>query len=73
MITHKRPGRRRTAVTATLRVSRTAGGIELRRSRFDIAPDGHKVAWLDGNDTVETEIEPGHHTLRLTSYFPRKK
>lgn len=52
-------------MVATLKVTRKAGGIELRRGRFDISVDGQNVGPLERQETVETQLEPGHHTLRL--------
>jgi hypothetical protein len=50
-------------VAATLKLTRQALGIELRRGRFDISVDGMTVGSLERDDTVETPVDPGHHTL----------
>jgi hypothetical protein len=50
-------------VAATLKLTRQALGIELRRGRFDISVDGVTVGSLERDDTVETPVDPGHHTL----------
>lgn len=50
---------------ATLRLTREGIGVELRRGRFDISIDGRSIGSLDYRDTVETPVEPGHHTLRI--------
>jgi hypothetical protein len=50
---------------ATLRLTRKGVGIELRRGRFEISVDGREVGSIDYGDTVEAQVEPGHHTLRL--------
>jgi ABC-type transport system involved in multi-copper enzyme maturation permease subunit len=55
-------------MSATLIVTRQPGsGIELRRGRFDITVDGTSVGALDNHETVETNLEPGHHTLRINA------
>jgi len=52
-------------VAATLRLTRNARGIELRRGRFDVTVDGTSVGTLDRQGTIETPIDPGPHTLLL--------
>jgi hypothetical protein len=53
-------------VSAKLRVTREVSfGIELRRGRFEISVDGQSAGAVDHNETVETPLEPGHHTIRL--------
>jgi hypothetical protein len=52
-------------VTATLRMTREGVGIELRRGRFDIVADGNTVGSIENHETIETQLEPGPHTLRL--------
>jgi hypothetical protein len=52
-------------VPATLRMTRKGFGIELRRGRFEIVVDGRNIGSLNYGDTVETQVEPGHHTLRI--------
>jgi ABC-type transport system involved in multi-copper enzyme maturation permease subunit len=56
------------AMSATVIVTREGNfGIELRRGRFDITVDGTTVGSLDNHETVETKIQPGHHTLRIAA------
>jgi hypothetical protein len=50
---------------ATLKLTREATLIELRRGRFEIEVDGKTVGSFDLHETVETPLEPGHHTLRI--------
>jgi hypothetical protein len=50
-------------LTATLRLTRQAAGIELWRRRFDVSVDDTNIGSLERNDTIETALEPGHHTL----------
>jgi len=52
-------------VSATLRLTREGAGIELRRGRFEILVDGERVGSLELHETVESPIEPGHHSLRI--------
>ena len=52
-------------MTATLSLTRESVGIELRRGRFEISVDGKTVGSLERHETVETPLEPGHHTLRM--------
>jgi hypothetical protein len=52
-------------MSATLRMTREGTGIELRRGRFEIVADGTSVGSFERHETVETPIEPGHHTLRV--------
>jgi hypothetical protein len=57
--------RREKMVSATLRLTREGVGIELRRGEFEISVDGNGVGSIKWGETVETPLEPGHHTLRL--------
>ena len=52
-------------LAATLRLNRQADGIEFWRGRFDVSVDDTSVGSLEREDTIETPVEPGHHTLRL--------
>jgi hypothetical protein len=52
-------------MSPTLRLTREARGIELRRGRFEVLVDGTRVQSFDRNETVEISLEPGHHTLRI--------
>jgi hypothetical protein len=52
-------------MTATLKLTRQPGGIELRRGRFEISVDGANIGSIEHNDTIETPIVPGQHTLRI--------
>lgn len=54
-------------VPATLRLTREATGIELRRGTFDVSIDGKPVKAIDRHETIEIPIEPGHHTLQIRS------
>ena len=60
---------RSTPVTATLRLTRHANGmvIELRRGQFEIELDGKSIGTIAYSETVEAEIDPGHHVLKIRS------
>ena len=52
-------------MAATLRLTRKPAGIELWRGRFDVTVDGSSVGTLDRQDTIETPVDPGPHTILL--------
>jgi hypothetical protein len=52
-------------VSATLTLSRTAFGMELRRGTFDVLVDGRSAGSIEWNQTIELPIEPGRHTLQV--------
>jgi hypothetical protein len=53
-------------VAGTLRVIRESFGIELQRGAFDVVVDGRNVGTIEKkNDSLETSLEPGHHTVRI--------
>jgi hypothetical protein len=62
-------GEEHTPVTATLRLTRHANGmvIELRRGQFEIELDGKSIGAIAYSETVEAEIDPGHHVLKIRS------
>jgi hypothetical protein len=52
-------------MSATLQVTHKAIGAEVRRGAYDIEVDGKRVGSVNMNDTFETSIEPGLHTLQV--------
>ncbi|MGA9775964.1 MAG: hypothetical protein WBU92_08605 [Candidatus Dormiibacterota bacterium] len=54
-------------MTATLKVTHKAIGVEVRRGAYDIVLDGQRAGSVDMNDTIEIPIEPGRHTLQIRS------
>ena len=50
---------------ATLKVSHKAIGVEVRRGTFDVLVDGTRAGSVEMNETLETPIEPGRHTLQV--------
>jgi hypothetical protein len=52
-------------MSAMVKLTREARGIELRRGRFEVLVDGTSVRSFDRHVTVEIPLEPGQHSLRL--------
>ena len=52
-------------MSATLKLTHKAIGAEVRRGTYDVVLDGEHVGSVEMNDTFETPIEPGHHTLQV--------
>ena len=52
-------------MSATLRVSHKAIGAEVRRGAYDVEVDGKRVGTVAMNDTFETPVEPGPHSLQV--------
>jgi len=54
-------------MSATLKLTHKAIGVEVRRAPYEILLDGERVGSVDMNGTFETPVEPGRHTLKLRS------
>ena len=52
-------------MSATLKLTHKAIGAEVRRGTFDVLIDGKRVGSVEMNDTIETPVEPGRHTLQV--------
>ncbi len=52
-------------MSTTLKLIHKAIGAEVRRGRYDVVLDGERVGSVEMNDTFETPIEPGRHTLQV--------
>jgi hypothetical protein len=52
-------------MSATLKVTHKAIGAEVRRGAYDVLVDGSRVGSVEMNDTIETPVEPGRHTLQV--------
>jgi hypothetical protein len=52
-------------MSATLKLTHKAIGVEVRRGTYDVVVDSERVGSLEMNETIETPIEPGHHTLQV--------
>jgi hypothetical protein len=57
--------KRRSAVSATLKLTHKAIGAEVRRGTYDVLLDGKRVGSVEMNATYETPVEPGRHTLQV--------
>ena len=54
-------------MSATLTVTHKSFGAEVRRGTYDVLLDGASVGSVEMNETFETPVEPGHHTLQVRS------
>ena len=54
-------------MTATLKLTHTAIGAEVRRGTYDIVVDGQRAGSVEMNDTIEIPVEPGRHTVQIRS------
>ena len=52
-------------MSATLKLTHKGIGAEVRRGAYELALDGESVGFVEMNDTFETPIEPGRHTLQV--------
>ncbi|MEO9180602.1 MAG: hypothetical protein ABI298_03010 [Acidimicrobiales bacterium] len=52
-------------MSATLKLTHKAIGVEVRRGTYDVVVDDNRVGSLAMNDTIETPIVPGRHTLQV--------
>lgn len=52
-------------MSAMLKLTHQAIGVEVRRGTYDVVVDGKPVGSLGMNDTIETPVEPGRHTLQI--------
>ena len=52
-------------MAATLKLTHTAIGVEVRRGTYDVVLDRERVGSLAMNNTIELPVEPGRHTLQV--------
>jgi hypothetical protein len=52
---------------ATLTLAHKAIGAEVRRGTYEVVLDRQRVGSVKMNDTFESPIEPGRHTLQVRS------
>lgn len=52
-------------MSAILTLTHKAIGVEVRRRTYDVVLDGERVGSLEMNDTIETPVVPGRHTLQI--------
>jgi hypothetical protein len=57
--------KRRSKMSATLKLTHKAIGAEVRRGTYDVVVDGERVGSVEMNDTIEIPVEPGRHTLQV--------
>jgi hypothetical protein len=50
---------------ATLKLTHKAIGAEVRRGTYSVVLDGEHVGSVEMNDTFQTAVEPGRHTLQV--------
>jgi hypothetical protein len=54
-------------MSATLKLTHKTIGVEVRRGPYEVVLDGQRVGAVELNDSFETPVEPGQHTLKLRS------
>ncbi len=54
-------------MTATLKVTHKAIGVEVRRGVYEIVVDGQRVESVEMNDTIAIPVESGRHTVQVRS------
>ena len=52
-------------MSATLKLTHKAIGVEVRRGTYDVVVDGKRAGSVELNDTIDIPVEPGHHTLQV--------
>jgi hypothetical protein len=52
-------------MSATLRLTHKAIGVEVRREPYEVVVDGKNVGTVEMNQTVEIPIEAGNHALQV--------
>jgi hypothetical protein len=54
-------------MSATLKLTHKAIGAEVRRGTYEVVVDGERAGSVEMNETFESPIEPGRHTLQVRS------
>jgi hypothetical protein len=52
-------------MSATLKLTHKAIGVEVRRGAYDVVVDGKPAGSLELDDTIEIPVQPGRHTLQV--------
>jgi hypothetical protein len=52
-------------MSATLKLTHKAIGVEVRRGAYDVVVDGKLAGSLELDDTIEIPVQPGRHTLQV--------
>ena len=50
---------------ATVKLTRHLIGVQIRRGTFEVLVDGTGVGSIGAHETIETPVEPGHHSLQV--------
>jgi hypothetical protein len=57
--------RRRSAMSATLKLTHKTIGAEIRRGTYDAVVDGKPAGSVELDETIDIPVEPGRHTLQV--------
>lgn len=52
-------------MSATLKLTHKAIGVEVRRGTYEAIVDGKPAGTVELNKTIDITVEPGHHTLQV--------
>ena len=52
-------------MSATLKLTHKAIGVEVRRSTYDVVVDGKPAGSVEMNETIDIPVEPLRHTLQV--------
>ncbi len=52
-------------MSGMLKLTHKAIGAEVRRGAYDVVVDGERVGSVEMNDTIEIQVENGHHSLQV--------
>lgn len=52
-------------MSATLRLTHKAIGVEVRRGTYDVVVDGTPAGSVDLNESIDIPVEPGRHRLQV--------
>ena len=52
-------------MSATLRLTHSTIGVEVRRGSYDAMVDGKHAGTVELNETIDIPVTPGRHTLQV--------
>ena len=52
-------------MSATLKLTHKTTGVEVRRGTYDVVVDGKPAGFVELNETIDIQVEPGRHTLQV--------
>lgn len=52
-------------MSATLKLTHSTIGVEVRRGTYEAVVDGKSAGTFELNETIAIPVEPGHHTLQV--------